>query len=133
MGQKHHVASMAMRWGPPLTVCKQTVAGQRVPPGPQAAFAHPQQTTQMTAYQATAIVGNILKLHGFCAAKNIAAFFSTSLLCDTGAVARQGIYAGQRRGSDRFPLGRAGPWRSMVRCAAVVCLSNHESGPRLFF
>jgi hypothetical protein len=36
------------------------------------------------------------------------------LLCDTGAVVRHGIYAGRRRGSDRFPLGRNGPWRSKV-------------------
>jgi hypothetical protein len=36
------------------------------------------------------------------------------LLCDTGAGARHGIYAGHRRGSDRFPLGRDGPWRSKV-------------------
>jgi len=35
-------------------------------------------------------------------------------LCDTGAVVRHGIYAGRRRGSDRFPLGRYGPWRSKV-------------------
>jgi hypothetical protein len=32
----------------------------------------------MTAGQATAVVSNILKPHGFWAAKNIAAFFSTS-------------------------------------------------------
>ena len=38
----------------------------------------------------------------------------TWLLCDTGAVVRHGIYAGRRRGSDRFPLGRDGPWRSKV-------------------
>lgn len=38
----------------------------------------------------------------------------TWLLCDTGAVAQHGIYVGQRRGSDRFPLGRDGPWRGKV-------------------
>lgn len=34
----------------------------------------------MATGQAAAVVGNILKLHGFWAAKNIAAFFNTSLL-----------------------------------------------------
>jgi len=36
------------------------------------------------------------------------------LSCDGGAAARHVIYDGQRRGSDRSPLGRCGPSMSMV-------------------
>jgi hypothetical protein len=38
------------------------------------ALRHPHQAAQMATGQAAAVVGNILKLHGFWAAKNIAAF-----------------------------------------------------------
>ena len=48
----------------------------------------------------------------------------TWLLCYTGAVAQHGIYVGQRRGSDRFPLGRDGPWRSKV----ALVFSNDLNG-----
>ena len=52
MGQEHHVPPLPMRRRPVL-------------PGPQTAFGHAHQTAQMTAYQAAAILGNILKLYGF--------------------------------------------------------------------
>ena len=52
MRQEHHVAPLPMRWGPVL-------------PGIEPAFRHPHQTAQMAAGQAAAILGNILKLHGF--------------------------------------------------------------------
>ena len=64
--QVHHDASLAMRWGPVL-------------PGTQPALRHPHQAAQMAARQTAAIVGNMLKPHGFWAARNIASFSSTSL------------------------------------------------------
>lgn len=42
--------------------------------GAKSALCHPHQTAQMAADQRAAMPGNLLKLHGFCAAKNIAAF-----------------------------------------------------------
>ena len=67
MGQEHHVAPLPMRRRP-------------VRPSPESAIRNAHQAAQMAARQAAAIVGNILKPHGFWAAKNIAAFFRTSLM-----------------------------------------------------
>ena len=47
-------------------------------PGQQAAIRNTHQAAQGGAREATAIVGNILKLLGFLAAKNIAAFLRNS-------------------------------------------------------
>lgn len=91
--------------------------------------------------QHSPIFSDKLKPHGFWLAKNCVAFFNTFLLsydlasscaklepllrCMTGHVymPENGhvIYDGQWRGSDRFPLGRDGPLRSMV---APVFFSN---------
>ena len=57
MGQEHHV--------PPLPMRRRPMRRRPVLPSPQAAFCHAHQTAQMTAYQAAAILGNILKLNGF--------------------------------------------------------------------
>ena len=52
VGQEHHVTPLAMRWGPVL-------------PGMKTALRHPHQAAQMAAGQHAAILGNILKPHGF--------------------------------------------------------------------
>jgi len=52
MGEEHHVAPLAMRRGPVL-------------PGMQPALGNAHQAAQMAAGQRAAILGNILKLHGF--------------------------------------------------------------------
>jgi hypothetical protein len=49
-----------------------------VPPGLEPALRNAHQTAQMAAGQDAAMLSNILKLHGFCAAKNIEAFFDIS-------------------------------------------------------
>ena len=41
------------------------------------------------------------------------------------AIVRRGDYAGQWRGSDRFPLGRAGPWRSKVALVSSFDLNGY--------
>ena len=52
VGQEHHVAPLSMRRWSML-------------PSPEAPLRHAHQMAKMTAGQAAAILGNILKLHGF--------------------------------------------------------------------
>jgi len=52
MGEEHHVAPLAMRRGPVL-------------PGMEPTLGHPHQTAEMAARESAAILGNILKSHGF--------------------------------------------------------------------
>lgn len=52
MGEEHHVAPLAMRRGPML-------------PSMKSALGNAHQAAQMAAGQRAAILGNILKLHGF--------------------------------------------------------------------
>ena len=52
MGKEHHVAPLLMRWRPVL-------------PDTQPAIRNTHQVAQKAACQTAAIVGNILKLHGF--------------------------------------------------------------------
>lgn len=52
MGEEHHVAPLAIRRGP-------------VPPRMEPTLAHAHQAAQMATRETAAILGNILKLHGF--------------------------------------------------------------------
>lgn len=52
------------------------------------------------------------------------------LLCDKGAAARHGIYAGQRRGSDRGKPGASPPRRSVIAPVFSSVLNGYPgSGP----
>jgi hypothetical protein len=79
MRQNHHVAPLPMGYRPPLTVCRQTVAGQRVFPSPKAAIRDPHHAAGMRPGKGSPIAIQKRELHGFWAAKNCVAFFSSSL------------------------------------------------------
>ena len=66
MGQVHPVASRPVRWGPRL-------------PRPEPALGHAHQGARMATGQIAAVVGTILQLHGFLAAKTVAACFGAAL------------------------------------------------------
>ena len=84
MGDEHHVTPLAMRRRPMLSGREPTLS-----------YAH--QAVQMVAGQGRAKLGNILKPHGFLAAKNIAASLAVP-----------------------FPLGVCGSF-----CAAVRSCARH--------
>lgn len=54
----------------------------------------------------------------------------TRLSCDTGAAARHGIYAGQRRGMDRSELGLEGPFSSVITPAFSCGLNGYPGESR---